>query len=302
MSRETQLEHPPSPPKVKILWCQLCDVNSAVNCCTEGDAQTQNKKILSLTWCQWIYVCCVVIISTTSSSSSSHWPASVSQSNAHIRAVMFHTLHRSLTNTRLYPYLVTLCQPFCIISKVLFTTWTDVLPQLPPSNVSVSNPFIKRIVRTLPHRPCPSAPLYPSFSAPPALLGSEVARHCRRQWTFTDHQPPTDSIQCLAGRSQLCRTGRPGAWVIAPPTVPLVVLGCWGRSGGCPCRRRIPHDDPGPESSWCLDSSFFYPPPPPSPVSRTTAHVPTTSLRTEGCFYVTPMPQLPDCLESARTA
>ena len=39
--------------------------------------------------------------------SSSYWPVSMYQRRAHIKAVVFHTMHRGLRDTRLCPYLIT---------------------------------------------------------------------------------------------------------------------------------------------------------------------------------------------------
>ena len=114
-----------------------------------------------------------------------------------------------------------------------------------------SGPSITALLRAL--------PLSPSFAAPPAPLGSEVARHCRQQWTFTYRLPLTGSIQCLDGRPWLCPTRIPGSWGISPPTVPLVVLGIWG--GGGAVWVQLEDGSPpmilDPKSSRCLGSSLF---------------------------------------------
>ena len=54
------LQDPPLPQKVSFPWCQLFDVKYEVHSCKGGDMQISNKKLLSLTWCQWIDVCCAV--------------------------------------------------------------------------------------------------------------------------------------------------------------------------------------------------------------------------------------------------
>ena len=55
------------------------------------------------------------------------WPVSVSQRRAHSRAVVFHTLHRGLRDTRFYPYLVTctILDPSVVPAKLFFPTWRE---------------------------------------------------------------------------------------------------------------------------------------------------------------------------------
>ena len=62
--RNTDSQDHPSQNEVTFSLCQLCDVNSEVHYCTEGDLQISNKKILPLTQCQKIDVHRAVNIST----------------------------------------------------------------------------------------------------------------------------------------------------------------------------------------------------------------------------------------------
>ena len=158
------------------------------------------------------------------SSSSSSLPLTMSQSRAHSRAVVFHTLHRGLRDTKLCPHLFTctMIYPSVFSSILLFPTWPDVPPRLPPSHVSVS-PLFPSSKTPLPSPTTLSLVLLisPSFSSP--LAGFKFACHYQRQWTFTERLPLTGSNQCLAGH--------PKAWVLAPLTVRLVVLESWGGQG-----------------------------------------------------------------------
>ena len=122
---------------------------------------------------------------------------SVSRRRAHSRAVVFRTLHKGLRITRLCSYLFScnMIDPPVVPATLLY-------PLLIPSS-ETPWPSPTALARAL--------LLSSSFAAPLALLGYEVARHRRQQWTFTDRLPPTGSNQCLAGCPRLCPTGRPGA-------------------------------------------------------------------------------------------
>ena len=74
----------------------------------------------------------------------------------------------------------------------------------------------------------------------------------------------------------------PCAGGITHLTVPLVVLGIWGRIRGDPGRRRSPPDDPGPESLDLLVCNYVSQHPP---------------YKQELFFGVTPMPQPLACLD-----
>ena len=122
--------------------------------------------------------------------------------------------------------------------------------------------------------------------------------------TVNLHWPPaSDGLQPMPGWPPwLFPTGHPGAWGLAPSNCAPGITWKLGGGGGPGRRRRTP-DDLGTESYQCIGSSFFNRLSlPPSSVPRTTARIPTPSVRTGGYFCVDPMPQPPDWLERSQPA
>ena len=104
-----------------------------------------------------------------SSSYYSYQPVYVSWRRAHGREVAFYTLYIGLRYNNLCTYWVTctIIEPYIVPAILIFPTWNDTPPRLPPSHVFVyPHDFLQRNALNLPHRPCLRAPDLPFLCRP----------------------------------------------------------------------------------------------------------------------------------------